>query len=139
MDNIWRIMTRNTPVKHNRGSERTTPIDSQQGSARKKRTYAQMERSGSSGRSVRTRKLQAGVWGDDETEYGGYPACTGTGGGMNFGSDVDGGGCCVLDYTGLIGRGGRGGGRRGRENVRGIRPVAFEVSAGKRAFRRCRR
>ena len=32
----------------------------------------------------------SGVWGDDETEYGGAPACTGTGGGMGFGGDVDG-------------------------------------------------
>ena len=37
----------------------------------------------------------SGVWGDDETEYGGAPACTGTGGGMGFGGDVD-GGCWVL-------------------------------------------
>ena len=33
----------------------------------------------------------SGVWGDDETESGRAPACTGTGGGMGFGGDVDGG------------------------------------------------
>ena len=33
----------------------------------------------------------SGVWGDDETEYGGALACTGTGGGMGLGGDVDGG------------------------------------------------
>ena len=32
-----------------------------------------------------------GVWGDNETEYGGAPACTGTGDGISFGGDVDGG------------------------------------------------
>ena len=31
---------------------------------------------------------------DEEAEYGGAPACTGTGGGIGFGGDVD-GGCCV--------------------------------------------
>ena len=36
-----------------------------------------------------------GVWGDDETENGGAPACTGTGAGAGFGGDVD-GGCWVL-------------------------------------------
>ena len=34
----------------------------------------------------------SGVWGNDETEYSGALACTGTGGGgMGFGGDVDGG------------------------------------------------
>ena len=37
----------------------------------------------------------SGVWGDDETAYGGAPACTGTRGGMGFGGDID-GGCWVL-------------------------------------------
>ena len=31
-----------------------------------------------------------GVWGDNETEYGGAPACTGTVDGISFGGDVDG-------------------------------------------------
>ena len=34
--------------------------------------------------------------GEDDAEYGGAPACTGTGGGMGFGGEVD-GGCCDLD------------------------------------------
>ncbi len=35
----------------------------------------------------------SGVLGEDEAEYGGAPAWTGTGGGIGFGGDVD-GGCC---------------------------------------------
>ena len=38
----------------------------------------------------------SGVWGDDDTEYGGAPAWTGTGGGIGFGGDVD-GGCCDFE------------------------------------------
>ena len=34
-----------------------------------------------------------GVYGDDDAECGGAPACTGTGGGIGFGGEVD-GGCC---------------------------------------------
>ena len=45
----------------------------------------------------------SGVWGDDETEYGGAPACTGTGGGMGFGGDVD--GCRQKVRMGLVVRG----------------------------------
>ena len=63
----------------------------------------------------------SGVWGDDVREYGGAPACTNTVVGMHSSREVDG----AAASCGRVRGGGDEGGRRGKENVREIQPVAL--------------